>query len=89
MKKTTLRKYAKLIAKVGANVRKGQPVQITASPESHEFVEMVAAECYRLGAKYVNVEWRYQPLTKLAFRWQSVKTLSTLPEWQKEKQKFI
>lgn len=89
MKKTTLRKYAKLIAKVGANVRKGQPVQITASPESHEFVAMVAEECYRLGAKYVNVEWRYQPLTKLAFRWQSVKTLSTLPGWQKEKQKFI
>ena len=78
MKKTVLRKYARLIAVLGANVQKGQEVVISAELEQPEFVQMVVEECYRCKAKKVTVEWSYQPLAKVHNRWQSVKTLGTL-----------
>ena len=50
MKKTTLRSYARLIARIGANVQKGQEVSITAGLDQPEFVKMLSEECYRAGA---------------------------------------
>ena len=55
MKKTVMKKYARLIAEVGANVQKGQEVMVYASVEVAEFARMVAEECYRAGAKKVMV----------------------------------
>lgn len=85
MNKTRLRKYAYLIASKGANVKKGQEVFITAELDQPEFVEMLAKECYKLGAKKVVVDWSYQPLEKLAVKYQSEKVLSTLDDWQMKK----
>ena len=83
MKKTILRNYAKLIARMGANVQKNQEVNLHACLDQPEFVKMVAEECYRAGAKKVNVEWEYDPLTKLDARWQKEKVLGTCEEWEK------
>lgn len=85
MKKTLLRKYAKLIAVKGINVQKGQDVIVTADLDQPEFVKMVVEECYRAGAGKVTVDWDYQPLTKLHIRHRSVKTLSTVEKWEEEK----
>ena len=87
MNKTTLRKYAQLIAAVGANVQKGQEVFITAGLDQPEFVAMVAEACYRCGASRVVVDWEYQPLQKLHVRHQSIRTLSELPDWQEARWK--
>ena len=65
MNKTTLTKYARLIAEVGANVQKGQEVIIRAEVENCDFAVLLASECYKLGASKVTVDWRYAPLTKL------------------------
>lgn len=81
MKKTVLREYAKLIARMGANVQKGQEVYIFSGLEQPEFTAMVAEECYRLKAKKVVVDWDYQPLDKLAYRYQTAKTLGTVPDY--------
>ena len=89
MKKTTLKKYAKLIAKTGANVQKGQAVIVYASVENYEFTTYVVDECYKCGAKYVRVEWEHQPIEKLDYRHQSLKTLSTVPTWVEEKMKLM
>ncbi|MBP3683690.1 MAG: aminopeptidase [Oscillospiraceae bacterium] len=86
MKKTVLREYAKLIVKCGVNVQKGQEVVIHADLDQPEFVKMVVEEAYKAKAKKVTVEWAYQPLEKLHVRYQSVKTLGTVTEWQKAKQ---
>lgn len=88
MKKTTLRNYAKLIATMGINVKKGQEVIITAELEQPEFVYMVTEECYKAGAGKVTVDFGYQPLTKLSVKYQSIKTLSNVEEWQKEKLQY-
>lgn len=85
MKKTLLRKYAKLIAVKGINVQKGQDVIVTADLDQPEFVKMVVEECYRAGAGKVTVDWDYQPLTKLHIRHRSVKTLSMVEKWEEEK----
>lgn len=85
MKKTVLREYAKLIIRCGANVQKGQEVLIYAGLDQPEFVQMVVEEAYKAKAKKVTVEWDYQPLQKIHTRYQSVKTMGAVEEWQKAK----
>ena len=83
VKKTTLRKYARLIAQCGVNVQKGQEVFITAGLDQPDFVKMVAEECYKLGASRVVVDFDYQPLTKLNVKYCSLETLGGLTAYQK------
>ena len=85
MKKSVLKNYAKLIATMGINVRKDQDVIIIAELEQPEFVYMVVEECYKAGARKVTVDFDYQPLTKLAVKYQSLETLSKMEKWQKAK----
>ena len=82
MKKTVLRSYAKLIARAGVNIEKGQEVVIVAGLDQPDFVRQLVEECYRAGAGKVTVDWDYQPLTKLHVRHQSVKTLSKVEKWE-------
>ncbi len=89
MKKTVLREYAKLIVTCGVNVQKGQEVLIYADLDQPEFVQMVVEEAYKRKAKSVTVEWRFQPLEKIHVRYQSVKTMGTVLEWQKAKQEYM
>ena len=88
MKKTVLREYARLIAQVGANVQKGQDVLIYADLDQPAFVQMVVEECYKCKAREVTVFWNYQPLAKVHTRYQSLKTMSTVPEWSKARQEL-
>jgi len=89
MKKTVLKKYAKLIATVGVNVQKGQEVFINADLDQPEFVYMVVEECYRAGAKKVVVDWNYQPLTKLTYRWRTNKTLAHMDDYEEARWKHM
>ncbi len=83
MKQTILRKYARLIARVGVNIQKGQEVIIRCDLDQPKFVEMLVDECYKAGAKKVRVEFDYQPLEKLHVRHQTVTTLARVEEWEK------
>lgn len=89
MKKTVLKEYARLIVRCGVNVQKGQEVMIYADLDQPEFVTMVVEEAYRAKAKKVIVEWNYQPLEKLHVRYQALKTLGSVEEWQKARQEHM
>ena len=89
MKKTVLREYARLIVRCGVNIQKGQEVVVYADLDQPEFVQMVVEEAYKAKAKKVMVEWNYQPLQKIHVRYQSVKTMGTVTEWQKAKQEYF
>ena len=89
MKKTILREYAKLIVRCGVNVQKGQEVLVYAGLDQPEFVQLVVEEAYKAKAGKVIVEWNYGPLAKLHVRYQSVKTMGTVPEWQKARQQHF
>ena len=86
MKKTVLREYARLIVRRGVNVQKGQEVLIYAGLDQPEFVAMVVEEAYKAKAKKVTVQWDYQPLDKLHYRYRTLKTLGTVEEWEKARQ---
>ena len=86
MKKSILREYARLIVRCGANVQKGQDVNIYADLDQPEFVKMVVEEAYKAKAREVIVFWEYQSLQKIHTRYQSVKTMGTVHEWQKARQ---
>ena len=88
MNKNLIRKYAKLIARVGANIKKGQPVIITISVDQYEFANYLVEECYRAGASRVEINWRSQPLTKLDYKYRTLKSLSEVKEWEIEKLKL-
>ncbi len=83
MKQTILRKYARLIARVGVNIQKGQEAVINCDLDQPKFVELLVDECYKAGAKKVTVRFSYQPLEKLHVRHQSVATLARVEEWEK------
>ena len=83
IKKSLLRKYAKLAVITGANVQKGQGVVISAAVDQHGFAELVAEEAYRAGAKWVEIDWMDQAVTKLKYRHETVTQLSRVEEWQK------
>ena len=85
MKKTVLQKYARLIARKGVNVQKGQDVVVQARLDQPEFIQMVVEECYRAGARRVTVEWSYQPLTKTTYRYCKADVLSHVEEWEVSK----
>ena len=89
MKKTILRKYAQAIVRCGLNVQKGQEVMVYAGLDQPEFVQMVVEEAYKAKAKKVIVEWSYGPLAKTHYRYQTVKTLGTVEEWQKARQQHF
>ena len=86
MKKSVLREYARLIVRCGINVQKGQEVIIRAGLDQPEFVQMVVEEAYKAKAKKVTVDWAYQPLTKTHVRYQSLKTMGTVEDWELAKQ---
>ena len=83
MKQTILRKYARLIARVGANIQKGQDVLIFCGLDQPKFIQLLVDECYKAGARKVKVEFDYQPLYKLDVRHQTVTTLAKVEEWEK------
>ena len=86
MKKSVLREYARLIVRKGINVQKGQEVIVSAGLDQPEFVQMVVEEAYKAKAKKVTVDWNYQPLTKTHVRYQSLKTMSTVTDWELARQ---
>ncbi len=85
MNKLRMRRYAKLIAKTGVNVKKGQWVMVYAELDQPDFVEMAVEELYRAGAGKVTVEWTHSPLTKLDYKYQKLETLSETKQWEIEK----
>ena len=86
MKKSVLREYARLIVRCGINVQKGQEVLIYADLDQPEFVKILVEEAYKAKAKEVEVLWDYQGLQKIHTRYQTVKTMGTVKQWQLARQ---
>ena len=82
MKKTVLRQYARLIARTGVNIQPGQEVFIAAELDQPEFVAMLVDECYKCKAKKVVVDWSYQPLQKLHYRYRTNTTLGKVEDYE-------
>ena len=82
-----LRRYAELIVRTGANVQKGQEVQLTISVELHDFAALVIEECYRAGARKVSVNWMSDAHSRLNFLYADQDVLSKVLPWEEAKMK--
>lgn len=87
MKKSTLKKYAELIVKVGANVQKGQEVNLIIATEHSELALYISEWAYKVGAKRVNIEWYNDDIDKLNNKKQTLTTMKNMPKWKIEKYK--
>ena len=88
MEEKLIRDYARLIACQGGHVLKGDEVWINAGLEQPEFVTYVVEECYKAGAKDVTVYWHHDPVTKLAYKYETVGSLSKVSPMQLSKFKY-
>lgn len=86
MKKNELKKYAKLIVQVGANVKKKQEVIVNAPISAQVLVEFVVEEAYKRGATRVTVNWSNSTLSKLDYKYQSVDKLCEVFDYEHAKQ---
>lgn len=82
VEKKTLKEYAKLIARKGVNIQKGQEVVISAELDQPEFVAILVKECYKAGASEVRVEWSYQPLVKIHTKNRSQRVMNRIADWE-------
>lgn len=80
-----LRKYAELIVRTGANVQKGQTVQLSISVELYAFARLLTEECYKAGAKKVNMDWMCDAKDRLDYLYADTETLSEVLPWQEAK----
>ena len=89
MKKSILKKYANLIVKTGANVQKGQDVIVIADVDQEELVSYIVEYCYKYKANSVELRWQSDKITKIAYKKQSVKSLSYVANWKIEREKEV
>ena len=88
MNDTLLKKYANLLVERGVNVQKDQVVIINAPIENYKFGEMLVEEAYKKGAKKVFVNWNSTAITKANFEYQTIETLTEIPEYAVSKAKY-
>ena len=88
MEQKLLQDYARLIAQVGGHVGKGEEVWIYASLDEPEFTYMVVEECYKAGAKKVEVIFDYDQLEKLHYKYMTLGNLSKISPMGMARQKY-
>ena len=85
MTQELLQSYARLIVRSGANVQPGQTVLLNIAVEQAPFAEMLTEECYKAGAKKVNVEWQSDAISRLHYTYADQEVLGTVLEWEEAK----
>ena len=85
MTEKLLQKYAELIVRTGANVQEGQVVQLSVAVEEYAFAKLLIEECYKAGAKKVNVDWMSDDHARLDYLYADTEVLSEVLPWQEAK----
>lgn len=78
---TLLSQYADLIVKVGVNIQPGQVLIVQAPLETAEFTRLVVAKAYQAGAKYVQVDWDDEAISRIRYEHASDDTFDYYPKW--------
>ena len=75
-----LQSYAELIIKQGVNLRKGELVAIASPVMAAELAEAIAEEAYKNGASKVMMMWGNSKINKLAYEYETMESLTEVPE---------
>lgn len=77
-----LEKYAELVIKVGVNIQPGQVLIVQAPLETVDFTRLVVAKAYDAGAKYVQVDWDDERITRIRYEKAPEDSFGYYPKWQ-------
>ncbi|WP_223068193.1 aminopeptidase [Paenibacillus caui] len=77
-----LGKYAELVIKVGVNIQPGQVLLVQSPLETAEFTRLVVAKAYEAGAKYVQVDWDDERVTRIRYETAPDDSFGYYPKWQ-------
>ena len=78
-----LREYARLLIRVGLNVRKGQTLVISSPVECAHFARMCAAEAYKVGCREVVMNWHDDELGRMKYLHAEESVFDTVPLWRR------
>lgn len=70
-----LNKYAELLLKKGVNIKKGQPLLISAPLESYEFVRILTEKAYSLGVTDIDYDFNDEVIKHDALKYLSIDDL--------------
>lgn len=76
-----LEKYAEVIVKVGLNLRGDQKLSIRGNIECAPLIRKVAERAYKAGARYVDVLWTDEQISRIRLQHADPETLTELPDW--------
>lgn len=78
---TNLEKYAELVIKVGVNIQPGQVLYVESPIEAMDLTRKIVKQAYTAGAKYVQVNWDDEAVTRARFEYASDESFDFYPEW--------
>jgi aminopeptidase len=78
---SNLEKYAELVIRVGVNLQAGQILMVESPIESAEFTRIIVKKAYQAGAKYVQVLWDDEAITRARFEHAGDESFDFYPEW--------
>lgn len=81
--------YARLLARRGVNVQKGDEIWVIASLDQPEFVRSCVEELYKAGAGKVVVRWSDDLCTKFAYKYESLSTLGKVSSYDIARYKYM
>ena len=85
MEPAELNAYARLAVRVGANVGEGQDVLVLTFVDHAPFIRELAAECYRAGARYVEIHYADKWVQRAQIEHGPEDALGWSPPWQLER----
>lgn len=77
-----LEKYAELVVKVGVNIQPGQVLVVQAPLETVDLTRLIVSKAYEAGAKYVQVEWEDEAITRIRYEKANDESFNYYPKWQ-------
>jgi aminopeptidase len=77
----SLEKYAELVVRVGVNIQPGQVLFVESPLEAAPFTRKVVKKAYEAGAKYVQVQWDDEEVTRNRFLYAPDESFSYYPGW--------
>ncbi|WP_028550898.1 aminopeptidase [Paenibacillus sp. UNC451MF] len=78
---TNLEKYADLLVKIGVNIQPGQVLFIESPIEVAPLTRYIVKKAYEAGAKYVQVAWDDEAVTRTRFEYAPDESFGFYPEW--------
>ena len=79
----SLREYARLLARVGLNIQKGQRLVISAPVECAGFARLCAQEAYDAGCCEVVMNWHDDALTRMKYLQADEAVFDEVPLWRR------